>query len=208
MTAPDGTAPALPDRATPPTGLRRWLARPRPHGAPARGQAPRTLRTNQSGAAAVEFAMVVTPFLALLVGIMGLGITFLFQQVLETGVDTTARLVLTGQAQQSKMTLATFKQQLCKNLPPFFDCDSKVQVDVQTYASFATANANLPISNTGQISWQAAFNPGKAGDIVVVRAIYPMPVLASFYGVSLSNLSTGENLIMATSVFRNEPFTS
>jgi hypothetical protein len=51
-----------------------------------------------------------------------------------------------------------------------------------------------------------SYTPGGAGDIVVVRLYYQWPVYVTLLGNDLSNLSGGRRLLVATSVFRNEPF--
>ena len=50
------------------------------------------------------------------------------------------------------------------------------------------------------------FNPGKGGDIVVVRIMYQWPVYVSLLGLNLSDMAGHNRLLMATAAFRNEPF--
>src|SRR6187551_2094422 len=61
------------------------------------------------GAAAVEFGMVAAPFLALMFAIMETALVFFASQTLETAVADSARLIMTGQAQQGSFTQAQFK---------------------------------------------------------------------------------------------------
>ena len=49
------------------------------------------------------------------------------------------------------------------------------------------------------------FNPGNAGDIVVVRVMYMWPVLLGPLGFNLSNQPNNTPLILATAAFQNEP---
>ncbi len=49
------------------------------------------------------------------------------------------------------------------------------------------------------------FNPGNAGDIVVVRVMYMWPVLLGPLGFNLSNQPNNTRLILATAAFQNEP---
>ncbi len=154
----------------------------------------------------VEFALVATPFIALTLGIIQTAIIFLAGQSLETAAATTARLIMTGQAQTQGWTAAQFKQQVCNQLQAIFNCSSGVYVDVETYSSFASTNLTLPITNGTFNSSILSFNPGGPGDVVVLRLYYQYPVY--FSPLNLGNLNGGMDLLAATAVFQNEPYAS
>jgi len=160
---------------------------------------------DENAATAVEFGLVAAPFIALLVAIMQTFLVIFAQQLLQTVVTQSSRLVLTNQA--ASMTQAQFATQVCNQVRIIFDCNS-LMVDVQTYASFAAGNTSAPtlsFNAQGQVtnSWQ--FNPGGPGDIVIVRVMYQWPVFGGPLGFNLSNLSNGNRLIMASAAFQNEP---
>ena len=163
---------------------------------------------NENGATAVEFALVAAPFLALLVGIIQTSLVFFAGQQLEMAVNKTSRLILTGQAQDQKITQSAFKQDVCANVAAMFNC-SGLMIDVQASNSFSAANTAAPtltFNPQGQVTniWQ--YNPGTPGQIVVVRVMYQWSVFLGPLGFNLSNLSNGNRLIMATAAFKNEPF--
>lgn len=173
---------------------------------PARGMRFfRRFRKDQSGATAIEFGFVAMPFFALMFAIIETSLSFFTSQILETAVTDAARLLMTGQAQSASMSAVEFKNKVCAGLPSFFDCQNKVQLDVEVYSDYSAAILARPIVN-GQITWTPQYNPGNKGDFVVVRAIYPMPTYTNFYGASLANTSDGNMLLMATAAFKNEPF--
>lgn len=173
---------------------------------PARGMRFfRRFRKDQSGATAIEFGFVAMPFFALMFAIVETSLSFFTSQILETAVTDAARLLMTGQAQSASMSAVQFKNKVCDGLPSFFDCQNKVQLDVEVYSDYSAAALARPIVN-GQVTWTPQYNPGNKGDFVVVRAIYPMPTYTNFYGVSLANTSDGNMLLMATAAFKNEPF--
>jgi Flp pilus assembly protein TadG len=160
---------------------------------------------DENAATAVEFGLVAAPFIALLVAIMQTFLVIFAQQLLQTVVTQSSRLVLTNQA--ASMTQAQFATQVCNQVRIIFDCNS-LMIDVETYASFAAANTSAPTLNfnaQGQVtnSWQ--FNPGGPGDIVIVRVMYQWSVFGGPLGFNLSNLSNGNRLIMASAAFQNEP---
>jgi len=59
----------------------------------------RRFAQREEGSAAVEFALVVVPFLALMFAIIQTALVFFAQQTLESVAANAARQILTGQAQ-------------------------------------------------------------------------------------------------------------
>ena len=51
-----------------------------------------------------------------------------------------------------------------------------------------------------------SYTPGNPGDIVVVTLYYQWPIYVSMLGDNLANLNGNKRLLVATSVFRNEPY--
>jgi len=157
----------------------------------------------KDGAAAVEFALVAAPFLAMVFAIMETAIIFFASQALETSAADGARLILTGQAQTQGFNQAAFKNAVCAKIYGLFDCGGLI-VDVKNYASFASIDTSKPITN-GVANLNAGYAPGGKGDIVIVRLMYQWPVYVSLLGLNLAD--NGSNrLLMATVAFRNEPF--
>ena len=163
---------------------------------------------NETGATAVEFALVAAPFIALLVGIIETFLVFFAGQQLQTVVNQTSRLILTGQAQKQGLSQSAFTTKLCANVVVLFNC-SGLMIDVEAYSDFsstATGTPTLTFDGSGQVTNTWQYNPGTANQIVVVRVMYQWPVLLGPLGFSLSNLSNGNRLIMASSTFKNEPY--
>ena len=50
------------------------------------------------------------------------------------------------------------------------------------------------------------YDPGGPCEIVVVRLIYQYPIYLAFLGFNLADMSGNKRLLVATSVFRNEPY--
>jgi Flp pilus assembly protein TadG len=168
----------------------------------------RTLRAfgkRQDGVAAVEFAIVAAPFLAMLFAIMQTALVFFAGQTLETAAAASARLILTGQAQTNGLTEATFKTEVCNRIFGLFDCANGMTVDVQKYSDFSSVDLTRPVGTDGKVK-AGVYNPGSPCEIVVVRLIYQFPVYIALLGFDLSDMTGGKRLIVATSVFRNEPY--
>lgn len=164
------------------------------------------------GAVAVEFALVFVPFIVLLLAIIQTAFVFFATETLETATADSARLIMTGQAQNAGWSQANFKDQVCSRIYGLFDCN-QLYVDVQTYSSFSQMTAPLPpLDAQGQ--YQTVFEPGTAGSIVLVRLIYQLPVYSlnlpffdSSINFNIANTGINHRVLVATAAFCNEPFT-
>jgi Flp pilus assembly protein TadG len=190
---------------------------------------------NEDGATAVEFAMVSVPFLGLLFAIFETAFVFFATQGVETAVAEAARAVMTGQAQSNSAvkTAAQFRDNyICnptapqkKVLPPFLTCSNLI-VDVRVASTgFGAANMAKDFASSPTNSYCT----GAPGSIVIVRAIYPMPVYLDILSMASSSLKSGttgdttikagqtnftsadgvagmKRMLMGTAAFRNEPF--
>jgi len=178
-------------------------------------RAARRFARHQKGAAAVEFALVAIPFLALLFAIIETALVFFAGQTLETAASDAGRLLMTGQAQQDVspttgnvgFTQADFKNAVCSYLAgAMFKCDDIV-VNVTNFADFASVNnAPSPVANGQLDTSKMGYNPGGPNCIIAVQLYYKWPIYVSLLGDNLANLSGGNRLLVATSVFRNEPY--
>jgi Flp pilus assembly protein TadG len=163
----------------------------------------------QDGATAIEFAFVALPFLALTFAILETALVFFAGQTLEAAAADAGRLIMTGQAQTGSFDKTAFKNAVCNDIAGLFDCQNNVYVDVQTYTSFSagsTAVNTSPISNGKFDSSKVQYNPGGAGDIVVVTLYYEWPIYLTLLGNHLDDLNGSKRLLVATSVFKNEPY--
>lgn len=194
-------------------------------GAPIRPPSNRLahFRRAEGGATAVEFALVAVPFLGLLAAIFESAFVFFATQGLEAAVTAASRSILTGQIQANTAitTAQQFRDDMICNpaapmqrvLPSFVDC-SKVMVDVRPASSFAGADTTNDIYQSGT----GEYCTGGPGAIVIVRAVYPMPVYFSILNYASSNSvsvnTAGQtsyngamvHMIEGVSAFRNEPF--
>jgi Flp pilus assembly protein TadG len=166
----------------------------------------RRFRRNRRGSAAVEFALVAPIFFAVLFAIIELALVFFASQILETVTQDTARLIMTGQAQNAAFTQAQFKNAVCAKLTVMFDCVNGVSIDVQSYTTFATVDISNPIDAAKNFVPPNNYLPGGPTDIVVVRLFYQWPVFVTGLGFNLASLSGNKRLLTATAAFQNEPY--
>jgi Flp pilus assembly protein TadG len=168
---------------------------------------------DSKGATAVEFGLIATPFLAIIAALIQTFLVFFAQSVLENAVRQSSRQILTGQVQTQDASLsqsaamAAFHQTVCNNAAVLFTC-SGLMVDVQVANNWSSANTGTPVltyDSNGNVtnSWQ--FNPGNAGDVVVVRVMYLWPVFFGPIAFNMANQANGSREIMASAAFQNEP---
>jgi len=167
---------------------------------------------SRRGSAAVEFALVAPVFFALLFAIIETGIMFFASQVLETYTQEAARLILTGQAQNSTYNdqadfLSNFQKNVCNNPQILFKC-SNISIDVKNYSSFGSIVITNPINGGNFDPSTLTYCPGNAGSIVVVRLFYQWPLFVTGLGYNIANLTGNLRLLAGTAVFQNEPFTA
>ena len=156
------------------------------------------------GASAVEFAVVVVPFITLILASLQTALIFLMSQAVQTATTISARYLLTGQG--VGISASAFKTDVCNNLLSLFDC-TKLFVDVETNTSFATlptAPATLAYDAKGNVTTPATFSQGIQGSMIIVRVMYDWPVFGGSFG--LSNQPDGGFLMIGTAVAQNEPY--
>lgn len=166
-------------------------------------------RRAREGATAVEFAIVATPFLALMFGILDLGLVFLVSTTLENAVEEASRKIRTGELQTAGGTASTFKTAVCDELSWLgTDCSSALHVDVRTFATFANVTTSDPTTNGAFDDTKTQFSTGGSESIVLVRVYYEWGLMAPLMNPGLKNLANGKRMISATATFRNEPYAS
>jgi Flp pilus assembly protein TadG len=168
------------------------------------------LAQQRDGSAAVEFALIALPFLALVMGILEIGMYYVVSTTLENATEDAARQIRTGQFQNgSTVTAAGFVTQICSELTWLSSsCPSNLFVDVRTYTSYTAIAEPTPISNRQITQASLTFSPGAAGSIVMVRAFYQWQLFTPGLDMMVATLNGGSTLITATSAFKNEPYSA
>jgi Flp pilus assembly protein TadG len=167
----------------------------------------RMRRDGNKGSAAIEFAFVAPVFFLFMMGIIEVGVMFFANSVLQKATDDAARLVRTGQVQGSAMTQAQFRTFVCSEITPILQCSGALQIDMRSYSSFGGATYTSPYGADGNLNPNLnGYQPGVAGDVVLVRAFYQWTLLTPMLGPLLQNQVNGKHLITATAAFQNEPF--
>ena len=164
----------------------------------------------RDGATAVEFALVALPFLILLCAIFESCLLTFAQQTLNNAVDRAGRQVFTGTFQEGydgTPAVERFRTALCAG-PTLFDCNA-VKLEVTTSQTFAAVAASDPYDANAKAlssSFGARFQCPAGNDVVTIRAAVVVPRFFTILDLSPRKVGAGSQLIVATAVFRAEPY--
>ncbi len=166
----------------------------------------RRLCHDQRGATAVEFALLITPLLFLLLGILEVSMQYFVSGALDSAVQRTARLIRTGQAQAQHLTNAQLRAEMCSNILDLFDCTANSYLMVDTLDTLAAPTYALPVKPNGQFISTVTYELGSGHSYVMVRGYFQFSPLFNVFGALSPSLSNGNRLLVASALFRNEPF--
>ncbi len=177
------------------------------------------------GATAVEFALIATPLLMLLFGLIELCLILLVSATLDTATDFAARNIRTGVFQKSgAITEADFAALVCRNMnwlkgscdqtknptdPDEPDEAGALFVEAETFADFAGAANPRQVDEAVFDSTKTCWSVGNPGDIVLVRTYFRWPIITPLLQPLFENaLLDGKpaRLMTTARLFRNEPY--
>jgi len=160
---------------------------------------------DRAGATALEFALIMPPFLLITFGIIETTLVMFVATQLEGSVQEAARQIRTGNVQTDGDPVAAFRTLLCNSLETVVTCDDRLVIDVRKYSRFDQVNPPPFLDENGQDNG-STFDPGGAGEIVVVRVAFNWNIKTPMLGRLLADDGSSRKLLMASTSFRNEPF--
>ncbi len=175
-------------------------------------QAFKGFAADRKGTTALEFGIVAMPFLVFAFGIMGTGLHFFTQNALEHAVETAARKVRTGQAQQGGTTMSEFKQIVAQEAGPMIDA-GKLNILMQAADEWTditpggcTDGSGGASAGTGSGTDELKDHGGGAGQVVLVTACYEWELAQAMPFLQFDKLANGSGMIQASTTFRTEPY--
>lgn len=161
-----------------------------------------------SGATALEFAMVLPIFLALMFSVFEAGWMMSKAIMLDRALNITVRLMRVGATDAAK-TQADIKKQVCAKTLIILDCENVLTIEMTEVkaAGDVPTTATTCIDRGASVKPIVSFNPGARTSIVFVRACAVSDPLTPLIGLALnlSKDSKGGYSIMSSSAFVNEP---
>jgi len=166
----------------------------------------RRLWRNQRGATVVEFALLIGPFLFLLMGTMEVSMQYFVATAMDHSVQRTARLVRTGQAQTQGLTAEDLREAMCDHIYDLFDCMDNSFIEVVELDSLAATTYTLPVDANGEFTGSQPYEAGVGGSYIIVRGFFQFSPLFDVFGALAPRLANGNRIVVASALFRNEPF--
>lgn len=170
----------------------------------------RAFLRDRNGSSAVEFAIVVPIFFALTFSIIEAGWFFFVNSAVDAATAKASRLIRTGQVQGGAIDRDAFFDEICNVVKLFGDCDQQLTVDVERFDSFTAlaADTSNPVCRNADAADIAGlqFNSGSQRDIVRVRICYLHKATNPGLGLRLEEADGSRKKMIATTIFRNEPF--
>ncbi len=157
----------------------------------------------KDGSTAIEFSMLLIPYITLSLGIMEISLMFMSASLLEGATDSAARLVRTGQIQQGAGDPETvFRQALCDYATVLVRCDDMI-IEVTTLNNYTDYTPPTYDVNGDMVT--AGFNAGGSNDKVLIRVAYRYSMMTPLVG-PLLNGPDGSTLFVSTIVLQTEPY--
>jgi Flp pilus assembly protein TadG len=168
------------------------------------------LRRDRRGSGTLEFAIVALPFAMFLVFLSEIGYDFFAQVALDYGLQTAARQVQIGSAQNASTAAIFQATYLCPALAGLLPC-SAVTVNVTPITSdyYAAVPAHLPTNTSGKLDTSGfTYCPGRPNQLMLVQAIYTSPSLVSTFIPGMATATAGgfARVTLSSTGFINENF--
>lgn len=160
----------------------------------------------KEGTTAIEFSLMAIPYLFLTLGIIELSIMYASASLLEGATGSAARLVRTGQIQQSVAAAPEdmFRDQICAYATVLIDCEDVV-VEVLQMDSYTDYDDMQPQYDEDGNMVSQGFNAGGSNDRILIRVAYRYEMMTPFIGPLLAG-EDNSRLFVSTIVLQTEPY--
>jgi Flp pilus assembly protein TadG len=161
---------------------------------------------DRSGSAAVEFAILIAPLLFVIFGILEVSLHYFVSASVDFATQKLARFVKTGQAQALTMNTAQLKSQMCQDMLNLFDCTTHSYITVEVLTTLSAPPKSLPVNAAGTFIADVSPQLGAGGSYVIVHTYFQFSPLFDIFGALTPRLANGNHIVVASALFRNEPF--
>jgi Flp pilus assembly protein TadG len=170
------------------------------------------------GAAAIEFAILVIPFMIVIFASIETFVAFTGEQILANATQTMARKIRTG-VLPANMNQTQFRTAFCNELTAMLTCSSteagaasKLLIDVRSFNSFSAIPTAIPRIGSNLDTTGFGYAPGGPGTINLIRAYYRWTVVTDLVRPFITNLRPAgssmpnDYLMATTATFLNEKY--
>lgn len=155
------------------------------------------------GAAAIEFSILVLPYIIISLGIIELSLMMTSASLLESATDRASRQIRTGQLQQSGGDPEEqFRNSLCAAAVVLIRCEDIMveAIEMNSYADFQEATFD---EDGNMVS--SGFDPGGSNSKILIRVGFQYQMITPLVG-PLLNGEDGSTLFISTIVLQTEPY--
>lgn len=172
------------------------------------------LTRSESGATAIEFAIILPLFLSFILGIFDICSYFFVAGQLQYGVEQASRAIRVGDATvtgNTKAKAAAFRDLVCSNIYTFMvnDCSNNLKVDVRSFSTFDVISypPNQDLNGDGIIDDdEVSYCAGEPSSAVVARAYFNYTTIVPSLAVLFTSVVPGTITISSSTTFRTEPY--
>lgn len=157
------------------------------------------------GTTAIEFSFLMVPYMFLTLAIIEISMMYAAAALLEGATGSAARMIRTGQIQQSEQVHEElFRQAVCNYATVLINCD-EVIIEVREMESFSDYEEMEPEYDEDGNLVPGEFDAGESSARVLIRTAYRYPMITPFIGPLLAGPG-GTRLFVSTVVLQTEPY--
>ncbi len=161
---------------------------------------------DQSGATAVEFAILAAPFIITIGLSLFFGYIYVMTISLDDAIGEAGRQIRVGKVEAGNITKSSFKSMICDDVVfSKADCLNNLVVNVHSAPDLKDVVQDKPFSNGLPDKTKEKFDPGEGSDYVIVSAYMPATEFITLLN-AFKSLPKKELILTSRTVFRNEPF--
>ncbi|SHJ59296.1 hypothetical protein SAMN04488012_11235 [Palleronia salina] len=165
-------------------------------------------RRDEDGVATIEFVILFTPMIMMMLMGAEAGLLNLRHAMLERGVDVAMRAVRLGPA--TPPSHADIKKMICDQALLIPDCENALSVEMRAVSKNnwdVLGDKAICRDRSEEIKPATHFNPAQQSELVLVRAcVKARPIFPTAgLGAAMTKDANGDYAAIATSAFVNEP---
>lgn len=162
----------------------------------------------QNGVAAVEFVLLIVPFLLIVFATIEVGVSFAARQVIANATETVARRLQTGDLKGEAISEERLRTELCQQMQFMVAAGCpNLSFSLGTYDGFGKVPIEGLLDREGKLTTKGVTKESGTSTINQLNVVYAWPVLTNIlYLMESPHAAGGTMPLFATLTWQNEPF--
>ncbi len=162
----------------------------------------------RDGATAIEFTLLIIPFLLIVFSTIETGMNFTARQVLWNATQNVARQIQTGQIRGSDLTQTKIQTMLCDQIQFMVKAGCEgLSFNLGTYSGFGLVPTTGILNADGDLARTGISGTNGTSTINQLNVLYHWPVLTNIlYLTDSADAKRGTMPLFSTLTWQNEPF--